>query len=161
MFFKSILGSREILANNVFCDFSFMFRLCEVFFTNVSLHYASGNVFAACLLYWVNRVIWFGFDDIKRRRLIWHLSQSSIRPYIRHYIYFSSIVKSRSSPFLKLSNIERQCAKLHQKIVPFLKQVYMNESSQIPNVIDRCCSVSTRILCFRCKEKPTRCTFKV
>jgi len=28
------------------------------------------------------------------------------------------------------------CAKLHNKIVPFTKQVYMNDSSQIPNVID-------------------------
>ena len=59
------------------------------------------------------------------------------------------------------SNIERQCAKLHKKIVPFIKQVYMNKSSQIPNVIDRCCSVSTRLLCFRCKEKSTRWMVKV
>ena len=58
------------------------------------------------------------------------------------------------------SNIERQCAKLHQKIVPFIKQVYMNESSQIPNVIDRCCSVSICLLCFRCKDKPTSWTVR-
>jgi len=32
----------------------------------------------------------------------------------------------------------------------------MNESSQIPNVIDRCCSISTSLLCIRCKQKPTR-----
>jgi len=35
----------------------------------------------------------------------------------------------------------------------------MNESSQIPNVIDRCCTVSTRLLCFRCKEKPNSLDF--
>ena len=28
----------------------------------------------------------------------------------------------------------RQCAKLHRNTVPFIKQVYMNESSQIPNM---------------------------
>ena len=35
--------------------------------------------------------------------LIWHLSQSSIRPSV----YFSSIVKSRSNPFLESTSIKQ------------------------------------------------------
>ena len=50
------------------------------------------SVFFAC----------FVFDDIYRRGLIWHLSQSSIRLSN----YFSLIAKSRTNPFLEpvLSN---------------------------------------------------------
>jgi len=51
-------------------------------------------------------VIWrlrvkFWFWRYLTRGLIWHLSQSSIRPSL----YFSSIVKSRSNPLLEPTSI--------------------------------------------------------
>ena len=49
-------------------------------------------------------VTWFGFWRYLTRGLIWHLCQSSIRPSI----YFSSIVKSRSNPFLEPSSTKQQ-----------------------------------------------------
>ena len=45
---------------------------------------------------------WFWFWRYLMRGLIWHLSQSSIRPSI----YFSSFVKSRSNPFLEPTSLE-------------------------------------------------------
>ena len=45
------------------------------------------------------------------RRLIWHLSQSSTRPSL----YFSSIVKSRSSPFLEPTYLAKKGLLVHCK----------------------------------------------
>ena len=67
-----------------------------------------------------------------------HVDGASGKYKMSYYIF----IKLRAlTPWL--SNIERQCVKLHQKIEQFIKQVYMNESSQMPNVIDRCWSVIT------------------
>ena len=94
---------------------------------NIHLMYVSGQLFL------IN-------DDLE------YISKAYVHDASGKYKMSYDFWKKRSRDLIPwLSNIEDQCAKLHKKVVPFIKLVYMNESSQIPNVIDRCCSVSTRV----------------
>ena len=90
------------------------------------------NLCSVLLMYfwftvWFNlfvfRLFWGGGWRYLTRRLIWHLSQSSIRPSI----YFSSIVKSLSNPFLEPTSTKQQvsCARKQHWSCFVLDQIWM------------------------------------
>ena len=96
VFFHTRISQKNFFFHNQFINFSFkMFR----WMVNIT----SWHCWYQCIMFYSNVYTIHTF--------IWHLSQSSIRPSI----YFSSIVKSRSNPFLEPTSTKQQVKFLAQR----------------------------------------------